>query len=1141
MKKNWLCRWYVPAVQKLMRKMKITVFLLFVTIFSGVASEAYSQSSKLSLKMRNTSVRQILNEIEDRSEFRFFFSDKIDVDRKLSISVQNDEITEVLDEIFEGRNVEYQIRGRQIALVKNGDNYGFGLGLQQKNISGKVVDEENIPLPGVTVMVKGTTEGTVTNANGEYSLSGVTGNSVLQFSFVGMKTLEVTVGTKNTVNATLETDAIGIEEVVAVGYGVQKKASVTGSISQVDTRFIENRPVSKITDAIQGAIPGLTVYRSTGQPGDEAHSLKIRGITSVNTSGSTSVGPLVLIDGVEGRLNDLAPQDIASFNVLKDGAASIYGSRAAGGVILIETKRGTKERARFKVSYTQTYKEPTYIPRKASPYQYYTAFNEFKTATGQTPLYTEENTFQYLDDPDAYVLVQGNKANFWPERTGLTYRGPLEDIFWDTGKQNIYNINTGGGTEKLSYYISGSLLDEEGILAYGPDDFRKFNIRFNLDTRLSKKIIVKTSIGGLYSKKEESPSVGGAVNNFYGTYVNSPLWNEQGDYYSARRVLNPIQQLEESGLKTVDHYKASGNISLIYDVAKGLQFEGKASITADFYNTKTNKKSFDMLGWNSQVMSIVNNPNSRRRDYNQYIASTMYALLRYNKTFNGHEFGAMAGANQDEWDRDGFGAWRRNISVQEPFTLNTGNPDEQFNEDFGAQWAIRSYFGRITYAYKNRYMAEASFRRDGTSRFHPDHRWGNFKSALLGWRVTEEKWFPELSWLEYAKVRLSYGESGNQNNIGLYDYISDLNINNSPVIIGTDGTIHPSSSEGGMVSLEREWETIITYNIGVDLILFKALEMNFDAYTKYNDDLLLSSEYPSVLGAAAPKTNLGKLKTWGWDFSVGYSKRKGNIGYNLKFVLSDSQNELVEYGGKTVRKAGGGNIIEGYPVNAIFAYQYDGIMASQEEADQMMAIENVPQNLGPGDIRIADLDGDGKYTPNGNPDEGTTGDLKYVGSPYPRYNFGLNARFNYKNFDVACSFQGVGKRTIYRNDNWTVPMKSTWMALPEYFFGKTWTEENQDALYPSLDRRTQGWNWQASALRIENGAYIRLKNVELGYSLPKRWVNKVGLEKVRFHASGQDLWEYHKFDRGPKVDPEKGATFFYPLTKAYSFGVNLTF
>ncbi|TKG95872.1 SusC/RagA family TonB-linked outer membrane protein [Puteibacter caeruleilacunae] len=1131
--------WESHALKKLMRTMRVGIFLFFLGIIHCIAADSSAQSAKISLEMKDAKLENVLTAIEQLSVYKFAYNRQaLDLKQVVSVRSKDESLEDILNDLFEDTNIRYMVLDNQIILTTEKE---AKQGERIEKITGTVTDANGEPLPGVSVVVKGTTVGITTNIDGNYSLDLPEGASVVTFSFVGMKSQEIVVGSQKVINVKLEEDAIGLEEVVAIGYGVTTKASAVGAVSQVDVELIENRPVSKLTDAIQGALPGLTVSRNTGQPGDASVGLQVRGITSVNSSGSTSVGPLVLIDGVEGDINDVNPQDIASFNVLKDAAASIYGSRAAGGVILIETKRGTKERAKFKVSYTQTLKEATYIPRKASPFQYYTMFNEMKTESGQTPLYTEENTFQYLDDPDAYVLVQGNKANFWPERTGLTYRGPLEDIFWDTGRQHIYNITTGGGNDKLSYYVSGSLLDEEGIFAYGPDDFRKYNFRFNLDSKLSKKLKLKSSIGGIYSEKNQVPNVSRVVNNYYGTYVNSPVWNEQGDFYSPRRVLNPIQEQLESGKKQTDHYKVNGNVSLIYDIFKGLQFEGKASVTYDFYNTKTNTKSFDMLGWNSQVMKTINNPNSRRRDYDQRYASTLYGLLRYNRKIEDHNFGIMVGANQDEWDREGFGAWRNNISVQDPFTLNTGNPDEQFNSDWGDQWAIRSYFGRVNYSYKDRYMLEASIRRDGTSRFHSDHRWGNFKSLSLGWRMTEESWFPKTTWLDYAKLRMSYGESGNQNNIGLYDYISDLNINNNPVVIGTSGTMHPSASEGGMVSLEREWETVITYNAGLDVTLFKGLNINFDYFQKFNDDLLLSSEYPSVLGASAPKTNLGKLKTWGWELSMAYGKRHGDFSYNVRVVVSDAKNELVKYGGKTIRKAGTGNIIEGFPINSIFGYEFIGIMNTDEEAAAMMAIENVPQNLSAGDIQVADLDGDGKYTPNGDPEAGTTGDLKYMGSPYPRYNFGVNLNGSWRNFDIGLFFQGVGKRTIYRNDSWTVPLGSTWMAAPEYFFGQTWTAENQDALYPSLDNRVKDWNWQATSLRIENGAYIRLKNVELGYTVPKELTQRIGLEKIRIYASGQDVWEYHKFDRGPDVDPEHGSTFFYPLTRGYSFGVNVTF
>jgi TonB-linked SusC/RagA family outer membrane protein len=582
---------------------------------------------------------------------------------------------------------------------------------------------------------------------------------------------------------------------------------------------------------------------------------------------------------------------------------------------------------------------------------------------------------------------------------------------------------------------------------------------------------------------------------------------------------------------------------LIGDLWDGLKLNLQAGINYTAENNRDIAKSIPLYNWDGTLAyyTIANPGESSLTPYSSQSTYRNYTgYLQYNKTIAGkHNIDLMGGASYEENDFDWFRARRDNFITDDVWSLNLGGTNNMSNDGGGNSWAIGSLFSRLSYVYDNKYILEGNLRYDGSSRFQSSTRWGLFPGVSAAWRVSKESFFKKIKFVNDLKLRASYGETGNQEGIGLYDYLQLINVGG--VYPFGAGSQTQSASLAGMVSLDRTWETLVNRNIGLDATLFNSkFNFSFDYFVKTNRNLLIPVTYPSLLGAVAPYSNSGKLKTWGIEASLGYNNKIGNLEYSARLLFSDAQNKVLNYGGADTYKLGLNTIREGYPINTYFAYEFDGLIRTQAELDSYKQLGGVPSDIGIGDARFKDLNGDGTISPYGST-AGDNGDVINAGTISPRYNFGLNLGAKFKSFDVSVFVQGVGKRSMFRDGEYSMPWSDWWRQPARFYYGQTWNEDRPDARYPRLSHgNIRYWNYQASSLQRINAAYARLKNLQIGYTLPKSIMSKVSVSNARIYFSGQDLWELHNVKGG--WDPESATNGFnYPFQRLYSFGLDLTF
>lgn len=1011
---------------------------------------------------------------------------------------------------------------------------------QQKTISGKVIDSSGSGLPGVSVVVKGTTNGTITDVNGNYTLGNVPENGVLQFTFVGMKSVEFPLDGKTTLDVTMEEETIGIDEVVAVGYGTQRRASLTGSVASTNSEVLESRPITKTAEAIQGVLPGLTVQRGSGQPGAQGFDLNVRGLSSKGGGNA----PLVLIDGVVGDLNLLNPADIESISVLKDASASIYGARAANGVFLVTTKRGKTGEAQITFSSNIAITKLAGMMETPNNYQFAVMDNEANIHNGAAPMFTPDLLERVrVGDPNPIPHPVYGTSGWMLFFTNTDWR----DAVFENGFQQKYTINISGGGENSSYYLSGTYSDQQGVIKYGDDGNKQYNLRMNYDYNFTDWLRLESKLSLENQNRSDIGGVGAnwiIVETIFG-FPNHPVYTQSGEKYFAQGGWgNALAQAKEGETATYLTRNVNTNFKLIIDVAEGLTVNLQSGINMSAINNKDIGNSFPLYTWDESSIAYYSIANPDQTWVNQYNRSNTYrnftGYLQYNKLFGeSHKVDIMAGAAHEENDFDEFSAQRTNFISNDVWDLGVGSTDNMSNDGGGQHWAIGSFFSRINYAFQDKYLFEANLRYDGSSRFDSDTRWGFFPGLSVGWRMSEEDFIKEMGFFDQLKLRLSYGETGNQEVNNLYDFAQLINIGRGyPYPFGAGGQ-DQSAYLANMVSPDRTWETIAISNLGVDAtILASKLDFSFDYFIKRNKNMLIPVSYPSMLGALAPETNAGELETKGFETSLRWSDNVGELKYSARVVFSDAQDELVDLGGLDTYNLGLTPYREGFPINTYFAYEFDGLIRTQAELDEYKKLGGVPGDIGIGDARFKDRNGDGTISPFGDDDDG---DVINAGTITPRYNYGLNLDFQWKNFDLGIFIQGVGKRTMFREGEYSIPWSDWWRQPPLFYYGNTWNEDRPNAKYPRLTHgNIRYWNYQASTLQAIDAAYLRLKNLQVGYSLPAALLEKVSITRTRIYFSGFDLFEVHNVKGG--WDPESNSTGFnYPFQRMYSFGIDVTF
>jgi TonB-linked SusC/RagA family outer membrane protein len=714
----------------------------------------------------------------------------------------------------------------------------------------------------------------------------------------------------------------------------------------------------------------------------------------------------------------------------------------------------------------------------------------------------------------------------------------------ENGKQQRHAISVSGSSPNSSYYLSGSYSDQRGVVKYANDNNKLYNLRMNYDYNLTKGIRLESKLSFDHQHRSDIAGVGNWVigEAIFGM-PNHPVYTKDGKFFAQGGWSNAVAFAKEAPTSSYNTRNINANFKLIADIVSGLKLNVQAGTNYTAKNSTDMGKPVPLYQWDGTLAyySIANPGQSWLEEQNGTVNYQNYnSYLQYNKKFAGrHDIDFMVGGSYEKNELKNTTAGRYNIVSDNVWDLNLGVGD-MYSKGGANHWAIGSYFSRLGYVLDDKYMLEANLRFDGSSRFQlSDKRWGMFPGVSVGWRISKESFMQDISWINELKLRGSYGKVGNQDGIGLYDFIQQINLGG--VYPFGAGRQDPAATLQGMVAYNRTWETVVNKNVGVDATLLRnKITFSFDYFNKINNDMLINVTYPSMLGATPPSSNAGELKTWGFETSLGWKDNVGDFQYSARVILSDAENKLVNLGGANTYTLGMNNTREGYPINSYFAYVFDGIIRTQKELDDYKKLEGVPSGIGIGDARFKDLNGDGKISLYSDK-AGTDGDVTYVGNTAPRYSYGINLGAKYKGFDFGVFFQGVGKRTLFRVGEYSMPWSDWWRQPPAFYYGKTWNEDRPNAEYPRLSfGDIRWWNYQPSTMQKINAAYVRLKNLQLGYSLPANLIRKVALTNARIYVSGQDLWEKHHVLGG--WDPESadwGGN--YPFQRYYSFGIDITF
>ena len=1111
---------------------------------------------RLSLAFDGATLKQALAEISRQAGLSLVYADDV-LPAGALVNLRAGRITvaaALTDVLLDaGVDIVFTPEGRA-TLVKRPP----GLALQLGTITGTVTAAgTGAPLARAIVSVVGTRLSADADATGHYTLSGVpVGTPRVRARMLGYAAVDtsvvVTEGKETVLDLQLKAQAIELEAVVAVGYGEKKRENLTGAVASVGPEALEDRPVTNTVAALQGAVPGLLVQRGSGQPGVEGFSLNLRGVSSVpqdkNNLFAANGGnsPLVLIDGIPGNLDLLNPADIESIDVLKDAAASIYGARAANGVFLVTTRRGKRGAPTF--TYSSNFATTHLAGMMDTPNNYQMAImdNEANIHAGAAPMYT----------PDLLARVKAGDPNPIPHPLYASLGWMLfftstdwRSAVFENGFEHKQTLTVSGGGPNSAYYLSGTYADQQGVIRYGDDGNKRYNLRLNFDYDVSKRIRLESKLA---LENQDRSDIGGAgsAGVMYETIFgmpNHPIYTQGGQHFFAQGGWgNAVAQAEEAATAHFNTRSVNTNFKAIVDVAEGLKLNLQAGISSRSQNNTDIAKSFPLYRWdNSSVVyySIASpDQNWVSRSDSEGTHRNYVGYLQYSRLFaDKHQVDVMAGASHEDYDLDWFGAGRTDFLNQDVWGLGLGSSANMSNNGGGEHWAIRSGFSRLSYMFKNKYMLDANLRLDGSSRFAPDHRWGFFPGVAVAWRLSEEPFARHLAAFDNLKLRASYGETGNQEGINLYDYLQLITIGRGyPYPFGAGGQ-DQSAFLSGMVAKNRTWETLATSNVGVDATLFSSkLDVTLDYFIKRNKDMLIPVAYPSLLGAVPPYSNAGQLKTWGFETSLGWKGHAGGLEYSARLLLSDAKNKVVNYGGQDTYVLGLNYVRQGYPVNTYFGYVFDGLIRTQAELNAYKQLQGVPSDIGIGDAKYKDLNGDGKISLYGDA-PGQDGDVVNLGSATPRYTYGLNLGAKWKNFDLGLFMQGVGKRTLIRTDDYSMPWSDWWRQPPLFYYGNTWNEDRPNAPYPRLSHGSiRYWNYQASTLTAFSAAYLRLKNLQIGYSLPDALTRRAGLSRARIYFSGFDLWETDSVPGG--WDPEASANGFnYPFQRMYSVGVDITF
>lgn len=1095
---------------------QLVITLLFV--FS-LSFPAFAQNKQISLSVQDATLKTIFSQIEKQSSYRFSYRDAdIDNIADVSIQVANGTINGVLDQILQPKNLQYSVSSNKVMITPTQSKKQGKV----KVISGTVADDKGEPIIGANVSVKGVAMGTITGVDGDFSIEAAQG-AILQISYVGYISKEVSVNNQSVYKIVMVEDTQALDEVVVVGYGTQKKVNLTGAVATVKGDDITKRPVVNAANMLQGLMPGVQVVQSTGQPGSGTN-IQIRGMGTFSGAGAN---PLILIDGVEGDMNKLDPNVIESVSVLKDAAsASIYGSRAANGVILVKTKDGGSKNGKISVAYNFNY--GIHTPTKmldlvTNSADYMEAFNTFRVnnnygiATPQS-MYPQEEIEKYRNATDRVK---------YPNYDWI-------GNFIQSAPTQMHNISVSGG-DKTRYNLSLGYFDEQGTMeAFG---YKRYNGQLNVVSDVSKKLKLGGNVA--FSKGDRKEEKTGATNYFLCITSQAPTYMptlaDGSGRYSWRAYeyemcnWNPLLKLNEETAKT-EEYNLTAQVWADLEIIDGLHWNVKAA---------TNYSNLQFGSFSAQNMYELLYRDDTVKGYDlvaaldkrneQTLYTNLQTYLEYSKKIGKHQFGGMFGYSNEDNNYKKLSGYRQGFSSPSTPELGAGSPTGQTNNGTSNAWAMQSLFGRVNYIFDDRYLFEANLRYDGTSRMAASNRWGAFPSFSVGWRISEESFMASTkSWLNSLKVRASWGKLGNQN-IGLYPYQAMLKFTGVYPFDNTN--LSQGVAQTDLNNYNIRWETTTSTNIGLDVMAFNKLSITLEVYKKLTEDILRKAQVNALVGMGAPTINNGSMQNIGVDLDIKWQDRINGgtfdgLTYGAGVILSSFKNKLVEFG----KWEDGGNVMreEGRPWNTFYLLQADGIFQTKEEI--AAAPKQFGENTQPGMLRYKDVNNDNVVD---NKDR-----VAMEKGVFPACTYGFNLNAGWKGIDLYAFFQGVAGSKTYVT-GWGVQPFQQGTAPTKKQLAEAWTPENNSNTCVMLGDPVS-YNHPSTYL-LQDNSYFRLKTLQVGYSMPQKWMSKIGLNKIRLYFSGDNLLTFTKYEG---LDPERsgnGTYLAYPQNRVISFGCNIIY
>ena len=1112
---------------KMLVIMKLTTILLLVATLQ-LSATGYAQ--RITITQSNVSLKSLFKEIEKQSDYQFFYKEKLLKDAKtVNIRVTDASIEEVLAICLNQQPLTYSLIDKIIVIKRRAPAPPEPVEVTTPEIfaeiSGTVIsDSTGQPIPGVSVKLKGTEMGTYSDANGKFNLKVPDGGGILVFSSVGYESQEIRVNATGNIRVSLKVSAIKLSDVVIVGYTTQEKRKLTSSVVSVTGETLNKRVATDPSSLLQGELPGLSVVQNSAEPGNEDIQLRLRGVGTFSGAG---VNPLIIVDGITGSLSAINPNDIESVTALKDAAAAtIYGSRGANGVIVVKTKKGKAGPPVLSYNYNVGIANPTRLPKLINnSAEFMSLLNEAETNSGGIPIYTQAQIDLYKNATDRVKYPNHD----W-----------LKDMFGTAITQNHY-LNLSAGTDKTTYSIGFGYTDQPGTMK--GFDYHKYTMALGLSTRVSNRITFGTNLqlryGDRYYPEDNSTDL------YISTLAQSPLYPPRtaNGLWITKAYANELGNKNPVLTSTIrthnPDYYGQGNISLDIDLVKGLVWENKFGLTFDVNKSKTffptipeylySDLSFNRYG---DVGALGLNINE-----NDDIHTTLYSQLNYKKQLGNHNFSLLGGMQQDVDNYSEIYASRMGYPTNLLQELNAGSSDGQTNSGTSAVWAIRSYYGSANYDYDDRYLLGASIRYDGTSRLPANHRWGLYESFSAGWRISQEAFLKEADWLNDLKLRGSWGRLGNQN-IGTYPYQPTLSQNTYAFA----GNISTGFTPTTLVDPSLTWETTRETDLGLDMTILKnKLTISADWFNKYTYNILRGSQVPYWLGVNAPTVNNGAVSNKGIELTLRY---QGRVNKDLTwYAVANFQtyrNKLVSFGSPEYNGPDGQTIMEnGHPINSFYLYKMAGIFQSQQEINAAPDQSGMGGAPTPGDIRYADVNHDGKVDAN---------DRIIVDGQYPKFEYSYTMGFNWKRLDASVQLYGSYGNKLYLYKWGTDPFAQG--AMPTIDWRNRWTSDHPSTTMPKIYMGFYGYpkitSYQ-STFHLYNASYMRIKNLQIGYTLPGQLIK--GIKSLRAFFSVDNLALFTPLKQA--TDPErldiinKPDAWYgfanYPQNRTFTFGASVQF